>query len=83
VSNIYASYGFGDNRTGFNWRFLQGLNVGTGFHMESGIPISEYLPHPVYLNAGERKQSRLSPAVDYQSDVWFSLTFRRSVRGSL
>ena len=24
-----------------------------GFHMESGIPISEYLPHPVYLNAGE------------------------------
>jgi hypothetical protein len=53
VSNIYASYGFGDNRTGFNWRFLQGLNVGMGFHMESGIPISEYLPHPVYLNAGE------------------------------
>ena len=53
VSNIYASYGFGDNRTGFNWRFLQGLNVGMGFRMESGIPISEYLPHPVYLNAGE------------------------------
>ncbi|HEY0727885.1 MAG TPA: hypothetical protein VGD38_07455, partial [Pyrinomonadaceae bacterium] len=53
VSNIYASYGFGDNRTGFNWRFLQGLNLGMGFRMESGIPISEYLPHPVYLNAGE------------------------------
>ena len=53
VSNIYASYGFGKDRTGFNWRFLQGLNVGMGFHMESGIPISEYLPHPVYLNAGE------------------------------
>ncbi|HET8782468.1 MAG TPA: TonB-dependent receptor, partial [Pyrinomonadaceae bacterium] len=53
VSNIYASYGFGENRTGFNWRALTGLNVGMGFHMESGIPISEYLPHPVYLNAGE------------------------------
>ena len=53
VSNIYASYGFGENRTGFNWRFLTGLNVGMGFHMESGIPISEFLPHPVYLNAGE------------------------------
>jgi hypothetical protein len=53
VSNIYASYGFSRDRTGFGGRFLQGLNVGMGFHMESGIPISEYLPHPVYLNAGE------------------------------
>ena len=53
VSNIYASYGFSRDRTGFGGRFLNGLNVGMGFHMESGIPISEYLPHPVYLNAGE------------------------------
>ena len=53
VSNIYASYGFSKERTGFGGRFLNGLNVGMGFHMESGIPISEYLPHPVYLNAGE------------------------------
>ncbi len=53
VSNIYASYGFSRDRTGFNGRLLNGLNLGMGFHMESGIPISEYLPHPVYLNAGE------------------------------
>ena len=53
VSNIYASYGFSKDRTGFNLRALQGLNLGLGFHMESGIPISEFLPHPVYLNAGE------------------------------
>ncbi len=53
VSNIYASYAFGENRGFFNSRFLTGLNLGMGFHMESGIPISEYLPHPVYLNAGE------------------------------
>jgi len=53
VSNIYASYAFSKDRTGFNMRALQGLNIGLGFHMESGIPISEYLPHPVYLNAGE------------------------------
>jgi hypothetical protein len=53
VSNIYGSYGFGHDRTGFSGRFLNGLNLGLGFHMESGIPISEYLPHPVYLNAGE------------------------------
>jgi len=53
VSNIYASYGFGTGRSGWNGRFLNGLNLGMGFHMESGIPISEFLPHPVYLNAGE------------------------------
>jgi hypothetical protein len=53
TSNIYASYGFSKNRTGFNGRLLNGLNLGLGFHMESGIPISEFLPHPVYLNAGE------------------------------
>jgi hypothetical protein len=53
VSNIYASYGFSKDRTGFGGRFLNGLNLGMGFHMESGIPISEFLPHPVYLNAGE------------------------------
>jgi hypothetical protein len=53
VSNIYASYGFSKERTGFGGRFLNGLNLGLGFHMESGVPISEYLPHPVYLNAGE------------------------------
>ena len=53
VSNIYASYGFSKDRTGFNWRLLNGLNLGMGLHMESGIPISEFLPHPVYLNAGE------------------------------
>lgn len=53
VSNIYSSYSFGKDRTRFNWNFLTGLNLGLGFHMESGIPISEYLPHPVYLNAGE------------------------------
>ena len=53
VSNIYASYGFSRNHTGWNGRFLNGLNLGMGYHMESGIPISEFLPHPVYLNAGE------------------------------
>src|SRR5215216_4953836 len=53
VSNIYASYAFSKDRTGFGGRFFNGLNLGLGFHMESGIPISEYLPHPVYLNAGE------------------------------
>jgi len=53
VSNIYGNYGFSKERSGFGGRFLNGLNLGAGLHMESGIPISEFLPHPVYLNAGE------------------------------
>jgi hypothetical protein len=53
TSNIYGNYAFSKGRSRFNWRYLDGLNLGMGFHMESGIPISQYLPHPVYLNAGE------------------------------
>jgi hypothetical protein len=53
TSNVYASYTFSKDRPSFGGRFLNGLNLGTGLRMESGIPISEYLPHPVYLNAGE------------------------------
>jgi hypothetical protein len=47
IVNIYGSYAFGeDNR-------IKGLNLGAGLRMESGVPISEFLAHPVYLNAGE------------------------------
>jgi hypothetical protein len=53
ISNIYGNYAFSKERSRFGGRLLNGLNLGVGFHMESGIPISEYLPHPVYLNAGE------------------------------
>ena len=87
VSNIYASYGFGGQRTGFNWRFWTGLNVGMGFHMESGIPISEYLPHPVYLNAGEipvggRGKLGRTPfysQLDLHADVPFAINERTRV----
>jgi hypothetical protein len=50
IANIYGSYSFGEAGLG---RRLKGLNLGAGIHMESGVPISEYLAHPVYLNAGE------------------------------
>ena len=55
ISNIYGNYSFSKDHgfMGLGGRWLTGLNLGAGFHMESGIPISEYLPHPVYLNAGE------------------------------
>jgi hypothetical protein len=51
LSNFYGSYTFAKDR--FGGRALSGLNVGAGLRMESGLPISEFLPHPVYANAGE------------------------------
>ena len=45
VANIYGSYSFS--------QWAKGLNLGFGWHAESGLPISEYLAHPGYLNAGE------------------------------
>lgn len=53
TSNIYGSYVFSRDRSGFGWNFMDDLNIGLGVHMEKGVPVSEYLPHPVYLNAGE------------------------------
>jgi hypothetical protein len=51
IVNIYGSYAFSkDSPFG---RKLDGLNLGAGLHMESGTPISEFLAHPVYSNAGE------------------------------
>jgi hypothetical protein len=49
--NIYANYVFSkDGRVG---RSLAGLNLGFGLHGESGVPINEFLAHPIYNNAGE------------------------------
>lgn len=51
IFNIYSNYVFSKD-SGFI-RQLAGLNLGIGIHGESGVPISEFLAHPVYLNAGE------------------------------
>lgn len=50
VVNIYGSYAFSKTSAAPS---LNGLNLGLGFHAESGLPISEFLAHPGYLNAGE------------------------------
>ena len=50
IANIYGSYAF--SAQGFGQRF-KGLNLGAGLHLESGVPISEFLAHPAYLNGGE------------------------------
>ena len=53
VVNVYGSYDFDEKGfRGFGGS-LEGLTVGAGLHMESGVPISEFLAHPVYLNPGE------------------------------
>ena len=51
VINIYGSYAF--SKTGFFADRVNGLNLGLGIHAESGLPISEFLAHPSYQNAGE------------------------------
>jgi hypothetical protein len=50
IVNIYGNYAFGQEGA---IRMLKGLNLGAGLHMESGVPVSEYLAQPVYANAGE------------------------------
>jgi hypothetical protein len=50
IINIYGSYAFGESNFG---KVVRGLNLGLGIRMESGVPLSEFLAHPVYANAGE------------------------------
>lgn len=50
VANIYGNYAF-TKEGGF--RRFNGLNLGLGLHMESGVPLSKFGAHPAYLNAGE------------------------------
>ncbi|HEV2665142.1 MAG TPA: hypothetical protein VG324_09535, partial [Blastocatellia bacterium] len=81
IANIYGSYALGDQR--FANR-LKGLNLGAGVHMESGVPVSEYLAHPVYSTAGEipvggRGKLGRTPffaRLDLHADYKFSLTER-------
>ena len=84
VINIYGSYAFSQN----NVPSLRGLNLGFGWHGESGIPISEYLAHPGYLNAGEIPvggRGKLGRTEFYQrfdahADYTFNLTERYKLK---
>ena len=51
VANIYGSYTL--NKEGFGGGFLNGMTLGANLRGESGLPISEFLAHPGYNNAGE------------------------------
>jgi hypothetical protein len=50
VANHYFSYAFSKDR---GYEMFNGLNLGAGLHMESGVPLSKFGAHPAYLNAGE------------------------------
>ncbi len=50
IANIYGSYALGER--GFT-KYVKGLNLGAGIRLESGVPLSEFLAHPVYLSPGE------------------------------
>src|SRR5215813_3640708 len=81
IANIFGSYALGEKS--FANR-LKGLNLGAGVHMESGVPISEYLAHPVYSSPGEipvggRGKLGRTPffaRLDLHADYKFSLTER-------
>jgi hypothetical protein len=54
VANVLISYNVGKD-TPFlgHVRALSGFTVGTYLHALSGTPLSEYVSHPIYGNAGE------------------------------
>jgi Carboxypeptidase regulatory-like domain len=56
VVNIYATYVFQNG-----WK--KGLTLGTGIKYQTGVPETDLLPHPVYLNAGEVPNPVANPAV--------------------
>jgi hypothetical protein len=53
IVNLYTNYILTQDVLKDHWRIFNGLNIGTGFHLESGLPMSNLAAHPVYLNAGE------------------------------
>ena len=79
VANIYGSYTFG--KEGFG-SALQGLTLGANLNGQSGTPISEFLAHPAYQNAGEipvggrGKLGRTSPyyRLDLHADYSWGIT---------
>jgi hypothetical protein len=83
IANIYGSYTLG--KEGFG-NFLHGLTLGANLHGESGIPISEYLAHPAYLNQGEipiggrGKLGRTSPYYRLDLHVDYPWTISETTR---
>jgi hypothetical protein len=81
VANIYGSYSFSKER---GLKRFNGLNLGAGLHMESGVPLSKFGAHPVYLNAGEVPiggrgslgRSSFYPQLDFHADYPWKISER-------
>ncbi|MBZ5538366.1 MAG: carboxypeptidase regulatory-like domain-containing protein [Acidobacteriia bacterium] len=84
VVNIYSNYGLNSAMLGDRWKFFNGLNLGVGFHIESGLPMSNLAAHPAYLNSGEvplggRGSLGRTPTdfrIDLHADYPFKITER-------
>lgn len=81
IANIYTSYVLGGTR-------FQGMTLGLGVRVESGIPINDLKAHPVYLNAGEvpvggrGALGRTSPdgSMDVHVDYPFKVSEKKRLR---
>jgi hypothetical protein len=79
IINVYGSYQFTRDKA---FGVADGLNLGLNVHFETGLPVSEFNAHPVYLNAGEipvggrGKLGRTSKYIrfDLHADYPFALT---------
>jgi len=75
--NFYGSYLFDQG-------WINGLNLGTGLRVQSGLPISEFNAHPAYENAGELPiggrgklgRTPMTGTVDFHADYTWKLTER-------
>lgn len=77
VVNIYASYVFNEGAA-------NGLNLGAGWRIQSGTPITQFDAHPGYRNSGELPiggrgalgRTDVTQTVDVHTDYAFQLTER-------
>jgi len=87
IVNVYTNYMLNKNVLKDRWRIFDGLNIGTGFHIQSGLPMSNLAAHPVYLNAGEvplgGRGSLGRTPTDFRLDLHFDYPIRLSERAKI
>jgi hypothetical protein len=87
IVNLYTNYILSKNVLKDRWRIFEGLNIGTGFHIQSGLPMSNLAAHPVYLNAGEvplgGRGSLGRTPTSFRLDMHFDYPIRLSERAKI
>lgn len=77
IVNLYSSY-----------LFSNGLNIGTGWRLQSGYPLDNLAAHPAYLNQGEvplggrgsQGRSPVTSTIDAHADYTWKLSERYRVK---